>query len=41
MPLTAAGGLLIFAVFVTGLLSSLVATRVVTGAPVVESLKSE
>ena len=41
MPLTAAGGLLIFAVFVTGLLSSLAATRVVTNAPPVESLKAE
>jgi hypothetical protein len=41
MPLTAAGALLIFAVFVVGLLSSLVATRVVMRAPVVESLKSE
>jgi ABC-type lipoprotein release transport system permease subunit len=41
MPLTAAGGLLIFAVLVVGLLSSLVATRVVMRAPVVESLKSE
>jgi ABC-type antimicrobial peptide transport system permease subunit len=41
MPLTAAGGLLIFAVLVVGLLSSLVATRLVMRAPVVESLKSE
>jgi putative ABC transport system permease protein len=41
MPLTAAGALLIFAVFVAGLLSSLAATRVATTAPVVESLKSE
>jgi ABC-type lipoprotein release transport system permease subunit len=41
MPLTAAGSLLIFAVFVVGLLSSLVATRVVMRAPVVASLKSE
>ena len=41
MPLTAAGGLLIFAVLVVGLLSSLMATRLVMRAPVVESLKSE
>ena len=41
MPLTAAGALLIFAVFVAVLLSSLAATRVATTAPVVESLKSE
>jgi hypothetical protein len=41
MPLTAAGGLLIFAVLMVGLLSSFVATRVVIRAPVVESLKSE
>ena len=41
MPLTAAGTLLIFAVFVVGLLSSLVAVRAVMRAPVVESLKSE
>jgi ABC-type lipoprotein release transport system permease subunit len=41
MPLTAAGTLLIFAVFVTGLLSSLLATRFVTGAPLVESFRAE
>ena len=35
MPLTAAGGLLIFAVLMVGLLSSFVATRVVMRAPVV------
>jgi ABC-type antimicrobial peptide transport system permease subunit len=41
MPLTAGGGLLIFAVFITGLLSSLVATRVVAGASPIASLRSE
>ena len=41
MPLTAAGSLLIFAVFVTGLLSSLLATRVVTGSPLVESFRAD
>ncbi len=41
MPLTAAGALLIFAVFVTGLLSSLAATRVVTSGPLVDLLKTE
>ena len=41
MPLTAAGGLLIFAVFVVGLLSSLMATRLVTDAPLMESLKAD
>ncbi|MGH9253860.1 MAG: FtsX-like permease family protein [Vicinamibacterales bacterium] len=41
MPLTAGGGLLIFAVFVTGLLSSLVGARVVARAPQVESLRAE
>jgi hypothetical protein len=41
MPLTAAGGLLIFAVFVVGLLSSLMAARLVINAPLMESLKAE
>jgi ABC-type lipoprotein release transport system permease subunit len=41
LPLSAGGLLLIFAVFVTGLLSSLAATRVVTRAPLLESLRAE
>lgn len=41
LPLSAGGGLLLFAVFVTGLLSSLVATRMVVRAPLLESLRSE
>ena len=41
VPLTGAAALLVFAVFVTGLLASLVATRVATRAPVLESLRSE
>jgi putative ABC transport system permease protein len=41
VPLTIAVALLLFAVFVTGLLSSLVATRLATRAPLLESLKSE
>jgi putative ABC transport system permease protein len=40
-PLTGAAALLVFAVFVTGLLASLVATRLATRAPVLESLRSE
>ena len=41
LPLTSGGALLLFAVFATGLLSSLAATRVVTRSPLLESLRSE
>ena len=41
LPLTSAGVLLLFAVFATGLLSSLAATRAVTRSPLLESLRSE
>ena len=41
VPITSGGGLLLFAVFVTGLLSSLVAARAATRAPLLESLRSE
>jgi ABC-type lipoprotein release transport system permease subunit len=41
LPLTSGGALLLFAVFATGLLSSLAATRAATRAPLLESLRSE
>ena len=41
VPLTSGGALLLFAVFATGLLSSLVATRAATRAPLLESLRSD
>lgn len=41
VPLTSGGALLLFAVFVTGLLSSIVATRAATRGPLLESLRSE
>jgi hypothetical protein len=41
LPLTSSGLLLVFAIFATGVLSSLVATRVATRSPVLESLRSE
>jgi hypothetical protein len=41
IPLTSGGALLLFAVFVTGLLSSVVATRAATRGPLLESLRSE
>lgn len=41
LPLTSAGTLLLFAVLMTGLLSSVVATRAATRAPLLESLRSE
>ncbi|MBI4485799.1 MAG: ABC transporter permease [Acidobacteria bacterium] len=41
LPLTSGGALLLFAVLVTGLLASLVATRAATRGPLLESLRSE
>jgi ABC-type lipoprotein release transport system permease subunit len=41
LPLTSGGALLLFAVFATGLLSSLVATRAATRSPLLEALRSE
>jgi hypothetical protein len=41
LPLTTGGLLLLFGVFVTGLLSSAIATRAVTRAPLLASLRSE
>ena len=41
LPLTSGGALLIFAVLVTGLLSSLVAARAATRAPLLDALRSE
>jgi hypothetical protein len=41
LPLTTSGLLLLFGVFVTGLLSSAIATRAVTRAPLLASLRSE
>jgi hypothetical protein len=41
LPVTSGGALLVFAVLLTGLLSSFVATRVATRAPLLESLRSE
>jgi ABC-type lipoprotein release transport system permease subunit len=40
LPLTSGGALLLFAVFATGLLSSLVATRAAVGSSLLESLRS-
>jgi hypothetical protein len=40
-PLTSSGVLLLFSVFITGLLSSAIATRAVTRAPLLASLRSE
>jgi ABC-type antimicrobial peptide transport system permease subunit len=41
LPLTSGGVLLLFAVFATGLLSSLVAIRTATRSPLLEALRSE
>jgi len=41
IPLTSSGALLLFAVFVTGLLSSIIAVRLATRAPVLEALRFE
>jgi hypothetical protein len=41
LPLTSGGALLLFAVLVTALLSSVLATRAATRAPLLESLRSE
>jgi hypothetical protein len=41
IPLTSGGALMVFAVFVTGLLSSIIATRGATRGPLLESLRSE
>jgi ABC-type lipoprotein release transport system permease subunit len=41
LPLTSGTALLLFAVFATGLLSSLVATRAATRAPLLDALRSE
>jgi putative ABC transport system permease protein len=41
VPLTSGGGLLLFAVFATGLLSSMIATRAAIRGPLLESLRSE
>ena len=41
LPLTSGGALLLFAVFATGLLSSVVATRAATRAPLLDSLRAE
>ena len=41
LPVTSSGALLLFAVFVTGLLSSIIAVRLATRAPVLEALRSE
>ena len=41
LPLTSGGALLLFAVLTTGLLSSLVAARAATRAPLLEGLRSE
>jgi ABC-type lipoprotein release transport system permease subunit len=40
-PLTSGGALLLFAVFATGLLSSMIATRAAIRGPLLESLRSE
>ena len=41
VPLTSGGALLLFGVFVTGLLSSIVAMSAATRAPLLASLRSE
>jgi len=41
LPLTSGGALLLFAVFVTGLLSSLVAMKAATSTPLVTALHSD
>jgi ABC-type lipoprotein release transport system permease subunit len=41
LPVSSGGALLLFAVFVTGLLSSIIATRLATRAPILEALRSE
>lgn len=41
LPLTSGGALILFAVFLTGLLSSLVASRAATRAPLLDALRSE
>jgi hypothetical protein len=41
LPLTSGGALLLFAVFATGLLSSLVATRAATRSPLLDALRSD
>jgi hypothetical protein len=41
LPLTSGGALLLFGVFLAGLLSSVVATRAATRAPLLAALRSE
>jgi hypothetical protein len=41
LPLTSVGGLTLFAVLVTGLVSSIIATKAAVGEPLLESLRSE
>jgi ABC-type antimicrobial peptide transport system permease subunit len=41
VPLSSGGALLLFAVFVTGLLSSIIAVRLATRSPVLAALRSE
>ena len=41
LPLLSSGALLLFAVFTTGLLSSVVATRAALGSPLLESLRAD
>jgi hypothetical protein len=41
VPISSGGTLLLFAVFVTGLLSSIIAVRLATRSPVLEALRSE
>jgi len=41
LPLTSGGALLLFAVFMTGLLSSMLAMRIGTRAPLLAALRSE
>jgi putative ABC transport system permease protein len=41
LPLTSSGALLLFAVFTTGLLSSVVATRAALGSPLLASLRAD
>ena len=40
-PFTAGGALLLFAIFVTGVLSSIVATRVIARAPILDRLRAD
>ena len=41
LPITSTGALLLFAVFVTAVLSSVIATRAATQAPLLAALRSE